>query len=216
MKAEIFFYIYLCVLPVSVIIGFIKYRKLHKPERIILLLLCFTVISEALTRIIDIHKKNVVYHFYDVCEIFLMTLFFLNTLNIVHKKVVLLFILLFWGTIELINTMLYQPIYQFNSNICMLEGITVIGMALYVMYKFLMNDSITIILKHSLFWLWTLFLIMWVCTLFFCPIIGILENEKSPYLNLMECIQAIINIIVYIGIGVVFWISDKLQPNEIK
>jgi hypothetical protein len=211
MSAQKLFYVYLSFYPIILFLGIINFRNLDKIGRLVLLLVFIAGVSEALTRIInDPDKKNSVYHFYSIIEISIMTSIFLETIQFKNKKTLFLLFTGIWLIIGLLNILFFQSIYEFNSNVLMLEGFAIIGMAIYVLYSLFISDKVKDVLTHPHFWLWSLFLLSWTSTFFFFPFVGILAKNNWPYLNLVQCIQVFIDSIVYCGIGLTFLFYHKM------
>lgn len=216
MKAQSLFNIYLAILPVSVLIGIYRYRQLDNVAKWICFLLLSACISEYCIKSVEhnYQQRNVVYHVYSIVEIIMISAVFLSTVKYKTDLLKKILVAVFWVLIGIGNCVYFQPLHNFNSNILMLESFTVIAMAITVLYRIFKNEAIRNASHHAHFWFWSLFLMLWTSTFFLFPFVIMLYKNKWPYLNAVECVQAVINIIVYGGIGIIFFMYPKLSTSE--
>jgi hypothetical protein len=143
-----------------------------------------------------------------------MTLYFIESIKPQKRKVFIALAVIGWPLLASLNVIYLQPFSHFNSNILMVESFVFIAMALYTYYELLLNNSIRNIAKEPLFWQWTLFLLYWSSTYFFWGYIGVFQRRNQNYVNLLQCIQAVVNIILYAGLGCSFLFFSKKTVNE--
>lgn len=216
MSTKLLFNIYLIVLALSVLIGFLRFRRMDDASKILVSLLAIATISEfiCLVRIENNLGKAPVYHIYNVIEIILTTAYFLKTNKSYHFLKTMFVTSFIWIGLAILNAMFLQPFNKFNSNFLLLESICIIVMSLYALYKMLLNDVIHNVLKYPHFWIWSLQLILWSGSFFFWGYYEVLTQKGWAYLPTAANIQAIINILVYFGIGLTFLFYPKSPQTE--
>ena len=149
------------------------------------------------------------YHVYCVVEFFIITLFFLNTVNFSRKRLYILLSAIVLPTLGYCNLVFLQPKTGLNSNMFILESMCVIAMSLYSLYTILADDFVTVVHNDPYFWFWVFFLVLYSGTFFFWAyIVPISKNVKL--MDIAQNIQVIINICVYVGIGSVFFFYPKM------
>lgn len=204
--------VYLIALFISTIGPIFKLKYFDHRARAIFCLLAITFFSEIAATITLYFGlgKNIVYHFFNVIELTLMTYYFLKTVRV---KKACRFTLVFGITYSLIaflNEQLFQPLKTLNSNFIALESFLVISMSLYALYNILKSDVLQVT-KQPHFWLWVILLFYFSCTFFFWPFVKIIYKEKPTYYSVIASLQVIANIITYIGIGIVLAIYPKIK-----
>jgi len=207
------FYIYLSILFSGSILGYAIYKYLDNKGKIINFLLSITFLSETLAIIMTkIHKRHTaVYHIYNIIEIIIISLYFMQAVEKANQRKYILWIIVFWSAIGFGN-MLIQPITSLNSNMLIIECITIVPMALYSLYKILLDDKIMNVTAYPHFWIWTCFLLYQCSTYFFWAFFDILIL-KSHYRNALIQAQIIVNILAYAGIGLSFFLYPKMKAE---
>ena len=217
MSPESIFYIYLVALLFSVIVGILKYSYFDGGTKVIFLLLVVTILSEVISRITYHYHfgKNIVYHIDCVIESILMTLYFLKVIKPQKVKVVIFISALVWVSIGIINCLYFQPIRTLDSNVILIENFSIICMALFYLHKILVDDKLTSLFTHHHFAFWVLFLFLSCGTFFFWGYL-VMSDRKGKYLDIAQYIQAVINVLVYCGIGIIFMFYPKKISNDIR
>ncbi len=215
-QMDVLFYIYLVVLLLSIVAGSFRYARLDAAARVIFWLLVLTLISEATTIYTVKAKigKAPVYHFYSAVEIFMTTLYFLKTIKPYHHKFLVGLSAILYPLIAILNCIFLQPLHEINTNMISLESIIIIPMALYALYKMLVNDEIMNMFKYPHFWLWTSLLIYWSSVFFFWACFNALMKDDSPYKNLLLSLDGYVNIVVYAIMGLTLLFYPKKKAVE--
>ena len=205
---------YFLVLSISSGIGMFFYRKYDGATRFICILLATTLVSEIVSRYFAYHynNNNAVFHFFNVIELYLISIFFFKSILLRHFKVALICITVIYPLLGILNALFLQPLDVLNSNFIVLESFIVMAMALYSLYRILINEKIHTIQSHPQFWFWVCLLIYFSATFFFWPIIKILYVQKRNY-YLAIYMQIVINIIAYSGIGSTLFFYRKMNRN---
>ncbi|MCF8448720.1 MAG: hypothetical protein K9G49_02515 [Taibaiella sp.] len=209
---EYLFYVYLFIVLLCVVAGAVRYKKTDAPTKTIYYLLCIMLISECATRIFS---KAPIYHVYTVVELWMITIYFLQTT--VKKMVSALTIAatIVYPTLAILNVAWAEDPSTLNAHSITVESFAVIVMSLYALYKILINDSIDNLFKHVHFWLWTCFLTYFSSTFFFWSTIKILYKIHSTGYVFAVFSQIIMNILVYLAILLIFIFYPKnSMPKE--
>jgi hypothetical protein len=210
------FCIYLGILSLCSFIGIRNFKYFAVDIRIICMLIIITFIEESLNLVISEigYIKAPIYHFYSIIEISFTTSFFLKSIKV--KKILFYSVisLIFWSAIGIGNIVFLQPISVINTNMLVIESISIIIMAQFALYKMFLNDNIVGIIKYPSFWIWAMFLIYWSCLFFFWGFLNLFHDKKYHKFNVMVYeYEEIINIIVYLGIGLTFLFYPKKPSN---
>lgn len=211
MSQEKLFYIYLIILFITTGVSLTKWSKFGKSIQVISILLLSAFFTEIIGIILASYNlpKSPVYHVYSTVEIFLTSLFFIRT--VYRRK--LKFLVGLIAVISVFLTMLnliFQKITDFNSNMLVFESFIIIMMSLYSLYKMLVNDHLDDVIRYPNFWIWTLFLLYWTGSLFYFFLIHQTVITNSKYYFLFSYWQILINIILYLGIGVALILCPKI------
>ncbi len=196
-----------------------RYKDLDSAMRLLVLLLITITICELIAFVLyktqHYSYRPVVYHFSCVFRIMLVTAYFIKLLKPsggTRLIVINVFLWLFAGGL---NIVLLQPLNVLNTNMLMLECFSVITMSLYSVYWMIKNDKEEAIFVNAHFWIAVLWLVLFSSTFFFWAFIKILYKNHWTYMNIVLCLQGIINIIVYSGIGfVLFFYPKKIRVIE--
>lgn len=204
------YYFYLFILFIDVIIGMYKYYQYDEKIKIVLFLIVATFLCEVIATLLSYSTigRDPIYHFYSVLEVSLTTLFFIKTIELKNYQIKFFLSITIWMVIAFINMYLYQPLNEINSNILIIESFFIILMSLFALYKMLLDESITNIVNYPHFWIWVMFLLLWSGSFFFWGYIRVLMSEKKISI-VAFFFQEIINIVVYTGIGLMFWKFPK-------
>lgn len=210
MQQPISFYVYLFVIILAIISGCINYKKTDKCGKLILLLLIITLISESIGLILILLKKSKfpLYHFFVPVEILLYTIYFILLIKPYNNLRYILASSIFWPLAGMLNMIFLQPMHKLNSNMLIIENVVVVAMALYALYKILLNDKIVNVLNYPHFWVWT-FSLIYECYAFFFWALFESLIRRSPYRMVIIDSQDIINIALYVAICFSFFLYPK-------
>ena len=130
-----------------------------------------------------------------------------------HLKLSLYIAAILCPLLEILNSVYFQPISTLNTNYILLENFAIILMALIYLYIIILNDYLSIIIRDPHFWFWSLFLVLSSGTFFFWIYIKMPSGSKKNYIDFAQNIQAIVNLLVYSGVGVIFFLYPKMRNN---
>lgn len=112
------FAVYLVLILTVSLKGFLSFKKLSQPFKVLSLFLGLTFISESLSRILILYVKNSmpVYHFYSIIQhVCFCIIFYLFILKKSTKKLIIISIPLM-TILGILNTIYIQPFNRFPSN----------------------------------------------------------------------------------------------------
>jgi hypothetical protein len=216
--AELIFFIYCACLFTALLIGIARYKYIDNAMRVIIVLLLVTSISEILSFVVVQSKeytiRYMIYHFYGIIQMFLQILFFIYAINNRESKKMIIVNAVACLSICILNIIFFQPINTLNSNILILESLTIITLSLYFIYLIIKKDIVGNIFTHPHFWIAIFFLILWSSTFFFWAFIRILYRSQWQYRDLIMHTHAIVNVFVYAGIAAIFFFYPKMKKLE--
>ena len=209
--------IYLSFLFLAIAAGAFNFKYLDNKAKIIFLLLILTGIGEVISFFLKIYinRRTPVYHFSAIISLFLVSLYFIKNIfpSTKPKFIVLLGSVYFF--IGIADTIFFENLYQINTNVLILRGFLIIAMALFALYKILIDDTIHETYNYIHFWLWILILCLYGFSYFFWSYIKILSNDgKGKYQNILLDIHGATNVIVYGGLFIIFLLWSKRFKNE--
>lgn len=210
MTEDTLYYVYLFVITVTFIIGLFRYRQLDEVSQIIVIFVASGLLSEiiAITIVAPYFKtKNPTYHFYNVVELSIITVYFLKTIK-KYTVSLSLFLICVASVLGLVNCILLQPIETMNSNFITVECFLIIGMSFYALYKMLVNDDINL-KGYVHFYFWIVLLYYFSATFCYWSLIKILYKSHSIFYDVAEYMQIISNIVTYLGIGICIYRYPK-------
>lgn len=214
----IIYCLYVIAVIIAAVIGFTRYKKLQPAMRIIAWLLLLTSVSELCSYIATVNEKYelryTIYHFYNVVEAFVITAYFIYAIRPIYYRKLMIANAILWPSIGIANAVWLQPLHTLNSNMLMLESFSFITMSLYSIYHILRDDTVDNIFNHPHFRIAAIFLISWGSTFFFWAFIKILYRHHWPYMDAAVYMQAIISILVCVGIAITLFISSKKKIYE--
>lgn len=204
------YYVYLLILGLSVIASLRCFNKIDNPSKLISILLFFAFATEitALLLVNVIKVKNPAYHIYSIVELFLTTVYFLKTIKPRNIKTMLILAALICPAIGLLN-MRFQSIKTINSYMLIFECFTIICMSIYALYRILLDETVLDTFKYPHFWFWASFLLYWSGSFFYWAFLISIVQSHSKFGEWVSIWQVVINIILYLGIGVTFLLYPK-------
>jgi hypothetical protein len=204
------FYTYLLILGISCSISLVKFKRLDNASKVISVLFTCAFITElsALFLAKFIKVKNPAYHIYSILELFLTTVYFIKVIRVSNAKHYILTAAILSPLIGLIN-MHYQHIRTINSYMLIFESFTFICMALYALYRILVDENVINVFSYSHFWIWALFLFYWSGSFFYWAFLISIVHLKSSLGYWVSIWQVAINIILYSGVGVILFLYKK-------
>jgi len=206
--------IYLVLLAGVSITGIIRYKIIDTPAIVVLAYLILTTISETLAQYLSYSIKNnlLVYHIYGPIKLLLISIYYNSIISFFKKHSVGIII----GAIGIIFS-LYNSIFlqhyltTFNTNFILIEALLIIAMTLCYFYDFLNTTHTNKQFTTPHFWIACIFLLFWSFTFFRWLTGAVMPSLASQNIVLIRYLMYTINIITYVGFGLVFLFYKKLQ-----
>ena len=122
-----------------------------------------SIIIFALTNVLRFYAvpNLVLYHFYTLFELILISYYIIRTIFPVRRKILYLVIAVSFSAFCLVDVLLWEPLNgtSFNSNTATLSDIILLFLAMYYMYQLTKTDAIMHFQKMPAFWFITAFLV---------------------------------------------------------
>ena len=210
MLTNVFFSVYLCVLIIGSIAGFRNWSTLSVACRWICGLLLITFISESTAEYFRVTIRNnlFVYHFYNPVEIFMISMYFNESIPAFKKRNAGLWIGIFGAAASVGNTLFLQQLNAVNSNHLLFECFAIIAMSVFAFYRMYKNEDELIRNPH--FWITSLLMFYYSITFFHWGMDAFFATVLRPYHISFLYVLWTANLLSYAGIAVVFMLIPKM------
>lgn len=205
---------YYSILFIAVIISLIYFRRLEKAFRLISLILIATFTSDLVASYVYFYfrqPKNIVYHFFTPIEYLIYASVFMIFFGDKKWNRILIVSVIFFIVLEVLNTLFFQPLKKFPSNIFIIEDLLLVFLSLILFSKMMRIKLSDNLLKEGIFWFNS-------SVLFYCS----LDILVSGLLNLVISPQRVPGIILNIlllfngFLYICFAISIILNANSTR
>jgi len=197
------FFIYLAVLFLAILGGIYKFKTKDIGTKLIVILLCLTLISEYTAHWAASQYRNnmFVYHFFAPLQLFILGRYF-DELDPHRKQKTGQIIGILGAILAIINTAFYQPLEMLNSNFLLFEGLVIMGLALYTFQRILTDDKIDIY-RYGHFWMVVIFIFFWSITYTWWALYTVLHEKERFVLSHITKVLWFVNIMTYAAMGFV-------------
>jgi hypothetical protein len=139
----------------ALIIGSIRFKKLSFDQRILVCLLVCTLVVEVVSVLLWRFKmnNNFLYHVYSVFEIFFLGTLYARNLQGLLQPVYVNVCIVFLGLFALVNTLFFQSLKEFNSNVTFVESLLLIILSMLYFYKLLRDLEHRKLEREPMFWI---------------------------------------------------------------
>ncbi len=215
MEPNIRFVIYLSVVFLAILGGIYKLKGKDQASKILVLLLCLTLLTEftAYWAAIKFRNNMFVYHFFAPIQLIVLGIYFDN-IDAHKKRRIGFFIGTLGAIIAIVNTIYFQPLKMLNSNFLLFEGLIIMGLALYSFQHILTNEKIDIY-KYGHFWIIVILIFFWSVTYTIWALYSVVGLKKLFVMPIVTHLLWSVNIVTYLAIGfVLLYFSGKRLANE--
>jgi hypothetical protein len=211
MLSDIFVYGTLLSMLLCVIIGAMKISFMSTPLRIFYALLCLASLSELIAfMVIELGgSKAPIWHAYNVIELALTLLFFVFTVKRKAGKRLITLCIALPVIAGVCNTVFFQPLNTYNTNMLVFECIVITSLSLYAVYHIITHDLIYTSQESAVFQIWLSQMVYWSGSFFFWAFLKILKNDMLHIYSYIEVAQTLLNLLLYAYIA---WNYAKLKP----
>lgn len=188
-----------------------KFGSLSKVQTRLFYLIVLIFIVEIIANILWRKKINnlPIYHFYAIFEfILILNIYRIVLINTFSKKF-FIFLSIGFTIFAVINTIFFQNLYTFNSNVTTLLGIIVIFLALSYFYTLLKEVKYSALETNPMFWINSGFLIYFSSNLLLFFINNNLFKGSTEASYLVWGLHAIVNMVLIIFYIVALWVNPK-------
>jgi hypothetical protein len=143
------------ILSGAVLIGVLRFKTLNNDQRILFFLLILTSLVQLSSTILWKYKMNnlFLYHFYTVAEFLLLGVLYAKHLNGLVKTTFMQGLMFAFVILALINTLFFQSLNEFNSNITFTESLLMIVFSVLFFYKLLRDLQHRKLERVPIFWI---------------------------------------------------------------
>ncbi len=202
---------FIALLPL--LVAAFKFKSLNNVQQKLLYILIVILIVESISTILWYQKMNnlPVYHFYTVIEFLLIMNIYVGELSQVYSKQLFVYLSIIFTVFAVINTIFFQNLFTFNSNVTTALGVIVVLFALSYFYKLLKEVKYSSLETNPMFWINSGFLIYFSSNLMLFFINNNLFKESTEASYLVWGLHAVVNIILIIFYTIAVWVNPKKQ-----
>lgn len=141
-------------LAASSTIGVARYKRLSQDQRILLIVLFSALAVELAGRVLWMNELNnlFLYHFYAVAEFLLMAVLYQRNLNGMIRPVFITSVMIVFVVFAIANTVFFQSLAEFNSNVTFVECLLMIVLSIFYFYKLLRDLDHKKLERVPMFW----------------------------------------------------------------
>ena len=193
------------------VILLVRSKVLAAVQKKIAVLVLVTLLVEVISRILWYKKINnlPIYHFYTVIEFLLILNVYKEPLRKVFDVKYLVIIGVGFTGFAILNTIFFQDLFTFNSNVTTLMGLLVVVFALSYFYALLKEVKYSALETNPMFWINSGFLIYFSSNLILFYMNNSLFKEVSEASLILWGLHAIVNIVLTIFYTIALWVRPK-------
>ena len=206
---NLWYKIYFCLLIFCFFFGFFNLKYLQRSNKLILLLLFFTITVEILAFFLG--NKNInnvwLYHLFMPIELIL----FLSSFNYLKNKSISIVLGIISITLMFLNSIFFQPFLgSFPSHGFVILCVNITFISIHYFYNLLMVGD-TFYFRSSKFWVAIGFLIFSILNLFLLGTFDFLVKNFDSLETVLSSIRFLSNYLLYSFIIFSFYISIKYE-----
>jgi hypothetical protein len=197
---------------VPIVLALVIFKRLSAIQRRLLLLVVLVFTTELTANLI--WRKNLnnnpIYHIYAVLEFFLILRIFKLELTNLFSKYVFNVLFIMFASFAVINAVVWQSVYMFNSNVTTVSSFLIVVLVLVYFYSLLQKENLEPLGKTPIFWISTGMMLYFSTNLI---LFFITKNETFvfEYRYTFWSIHAGVNIILFCFYTYALWIRPKTE-----
>lgn len=198
-------------LGLCLIIGLLKFNRLQKDQRILVYLIVVTTLTESLGEVLWRMKTNNLFlnHLYAVIEFVLIAYLYTLHLNGLIKIIYLRILMIAFVLFALVNTLFFQRLTEFNSNVTFTESLLLIVFSILYFYKLLRDLQHRRLERVPMFWINMSVLTYFSGALMLFHVANELIPVPLEERAMVWGTHALFNIVHYFLYGVALWVTPK-------
>ena len=211
MSSSLILTLYFVILSTATISGLARWKKLDKGSRIIVLLLCCTIIFEStsLLFIRAFNNNRPILHIFSPIELLIICIYFNETIELL-KKYRLGWWFGFLGlSVGLATSIFLQSIWNVNSIFLIFEAFAIILLCIFSFYQLLLKRLD--IIGNIRFWVSSLLLFYWSSVFLYWGFNSYFESNLQQYSDLAYYGLGFVNMIMYLGFALIFFNYKKMN-----
>lgn len=144
-----------CIVALCVLIGILRFKALNTEQRILFILIALTGLVELASRILWMNKISnlFLYHIYAVVEFSLLSILYTRHLKGLIKPVFIEVVIVGFILFAILNSIFFQSLRQFNSNVTFIECLLLIILSILYFYKLLRDLNHKKLEYEPMFWI---------------------------------------------------------------
>ncbi|AXT57127.1 hypothetical protein D1815_15745 [Aquimarina sp. AD1] len=199
------------IVVIPLILSIFKFKSLSATQLKLFYLLIIVFIVEFIANILWYQKINnlPLYHFYAVIEFILIINIYRIVLSKIFPKQFFIILGITFTVFAITNTLFFQNLNTFNSNVTTLLGIIVIFLSLSYFYALLKEVKYNALETNPMFWINAGFLIYFSSNLILFFINNNMFQGSTEASYLVWGLHAIVNIVLTIFYTIALWVNPK-------
>lgn len=144
-----------CLVALCLLIGILRFKALNTEQRILFTLIGLTGLVELTSRILWMNKISnlFLYHIYAVVEFSLLSILYVRHLKGLIKPVYIEVVIAGFVLFAILNSIFFQSLRQFNSNVTFTECLLLIILSILYFYKLLRDLNHKKLEYEPMFWI---------------------------------------------------------------
>ncbi|MBQ4819895.1 hypothetical protein [Aquimarina sp. MMG016] len=149
------------------------------------------------------------YHFFTAIQFLLIVHIYRTVLSKIFSKLFFIIISIGFIVFAIINTLFFQNLNTFNSNVTTLMGFLVIFFSLSYFYALLKEVKYSVLEKNPMFWINSGFLIYFSSNLILFYMNNTLFKGTAEASLTLWGLHAIVNIVLTLFYTIALWVNPK-------
>ncbi|MFD2563398.1 hypothetical protein [Aquimarina rubra] len=199
------------IVVIPLVLSIFKFKSLHKIQLKLVYLLVVVFVVEFIANILWYQKINnlPLYHFYAIIEFLLIINIYRVVLSKIFSKWFFIILGVAFTVFAVVNTLFFQDLNTFNSNVTTLLGVVVIFLALSYFYALLKEVKYSALETNPMFWINSGFLIYFSSNLILFFINNNMFKGSTEASYLVWGLHAIVNIVLMLFYITALWVNPK-------
>ena len=216
MLYTIFSKIYLISLVFACISSVYRYRKLDSASRVLCVFVCCALLNESVAYYLarKYHNNLPLYNIYCFIEFGILCLYFNKLIDMFIKKNIGIYIGISGIILGILNLRFVQGINTVNSYFLFLEGLLVIGMALFAFFRLLLKHDSLHFSRYHHFWFLTILIFFWSITFLAWGLYDYINMKFHDAAGTINFTLTVVSAITYGCLGLVFLFYPKMQRSN--
>jgi len=203
-------------LTIALVIGALRYRHFDAGTRIIFFLVVVDMLSESIGfyTAIRYHSNAITYNISAVLDFFLLNMYFNDVIDVFYKRRIGWYIAGVSVVLWILNLIFLQPIDVFGTNFLFVEGFVIIAVSLFGFFRLLLHHDQLRLFRYHHFWFITMILLYWSLTFLNFGFYSLITIKVIKRAWVMISIIWMANVLLYLGIAIVFLLYPKMQKGD--